>query len=1061
LFQTSDTIAAGNYTLVLNGEAGSVTASTNLSAILQASAPGFSINHGVFSELGVPIGSSGQMQINTVSGQPGDYEIQLSLSGLPSGTTATINPATVTLGQSAIVTVTASSTAPESQNTTVTVTGTPEAPAPPASTNVLVDVTPPPGSLPNNRTDYISTEDTPYAAVYDPIHQSIFASNNSWNRIDVISAATHTIQTRIPIRAPAGIDITQDNSTVWVATGSRNLYAINTATLAVTHYLASAGSLGDWQGSQLFALSDGTLMIALSAYYQGTSGIAIWNPASNAINFPALPTGQFYTYSLRRSGNGGRVYFLDSTTAGQNFYYNVSSKHFSDPVTNGGAAIDGAVNVDSTRVYMCDANGPNMYDGNFNLVGPLPACGLPEPPFFEGGSIFSTDNRYLYQEALGNIPWIIKVDASTLNVLTLAPAMPMIPVGAELGPPFQLPSPIAVDNTGLVIGIEDWGIAFDDAAFAQNYSPSQPGTPVFLQHMSPYFGPASGGTTSGGFGNSFSITPDVWYGANRGTAQTPAALQITSPPPTALGPVNVKMLFPDGVEVFDPLFFSYGPYLQYPLVSGAPPQGDVSAQVVGFGLPGDNVTGTLTVGASAASLVPGGPNGLPFGGTPYSNKTLSYTVPAGTPGWADMAVTTPDGSSTLPKAMFYAQSVIDYSSPDSLEAVLYDPTRDQLFLSAGDHIDVFSLTSQQFQSPLTPPAVQGSTKLFAGLALTPDGSLLLATDLADGSLAVVDPDNPGNSYAVAVSTPSGSGCAFGPIYVAGTSNNKAFVTTGALPGAGLCRSGSLYVVDLTSRTSGPPPQVPGCSMIYSGYPSYVASTQDGGKVAIGGPFDTGPNFCIYDVASGTYSSNPANLQYGVAISGDGNIAASELVLTDSSSNILGQVARPDVYYSYLEGENGPQILPNPVLNASGSLYYMAYPNFFEIVDAQHALLRMRFSLSETIANVAAPMAIDSGGRFTYLITNKGLTAIDLGEAPLSIGWLNPTSGASGAQVTIRGSGFGASTSATVNGQAASVSVTDENTLTLTVPPIAAGPGTIVLMNGDGTTYIAVGLLTIQ
>lgn len=246
-----------------------------------------------------------------------------------------------------------------------------------------------------------------------------------------------------------------------------------------------------------------------------------------------------------------------------------------------------------------------------------------------------------------------------------------------------------------------------------------------------------------------------------------------------------------------------------------------------------------------------------------------------------------------------------------------------------------------------------------------------------------------------------------------------------------------------------------------GYPSYVASTQDGSKVAIGGPQNTGVNFCIYDVASGTYSSNPIGLQFGATISGDGNVAASELALIDSSSKTLGWIARPDVYYSYLQGENGPQVLPEPVMNAAGSLYYMAYPNFFDVVDLQHAILRMRFSLSETVSNTAVPEAIDAGGRFVYLITNKGLTVVDLGEAPLSIGWLSNTSGSPAAQVTIRGSGFNASTSATVNGQAATVSVTDENTLALTIPSIAAGPATIVLANGDGTSYTAVGLLTIQ
>ena len=67
----------------------------------------------------------------------------------------------------------------------------------------------------------------------------------------------------------------------------------------------------------------------------------------------------------------------------------------------------------------------------------------------------------------------------------------------------------------------------------------------------------------------------------------------------------------------------------------------------------------------------------------------------------------------------------------------------------------------------------------------------------------------------------------------------------------------------------------------------------------------------------------------------------------------------------------------------------------------------------------------------------------------------------GTQVTLRGSGFNQSTTATVNGVAAAVTLVDENTLTLTIPSVASGPAAIVLTNSDETTYTASYLLTIQ
>ena len=113
---------------------------------------------------------------------------------------------------------------------------------------------------------------------------------------------------------------------------------------------------------------------------------------------------------------------------------------------------------------------------------------------------------------------------------------------------------------------------------------------------------------------------------------------------------------------------------------------------------------------------------------------------------------------------------------------------------------------------------------------------------------------------------------------------------------------------------------------------------------------------------------------------------------------------------------------------------------------------MRFSLTETVQSTASSLAIDSGGRYVYLLTNQGLTVVDLGAAPLSIGHLSPQNAAPGTQVTVRGSGFDSSITATVGGVAASVSFTDQNTLTLIVPTATSGPQDIVLTRGDGETY---------
>lgn len=1050
-FQTSSSIAAGNYTLKFSGSLGSISSNADLVATVQTNPPGFFFPSPLFSEIAVPVGGSSQVQVTTIVNGQATYGVQLSVSGLPPGTSATINPPTINVGQSATVTISAGSSAPLAQNVSITLTGTPSAPVSPATVSFLLDVAPKPGSLPDNRTDYVSTEHTPFAAVYDPTHQLIFASNDSWNRVEVISSTTHARVKRISIPEPRGIDITQDRSTVWVTTGSRQMFAINTTTFEVSRYLLPLGGSGSyWEGWQVFVLSDGSMMIVSTAgQFTGSFGIVIWNPATNAISFPAIPFPLDNTV-YNRSGDGKRAYLFNNHIGGAVMFYDVASQTFSSSTTLNAEGFNSAVNTDGSRFILCNDVGGFVYDGSYNQLGVIPPCGPGVAPFFEGGAVFSADGQFIYEEVLANIPQILKIDTSTLNLVSTAPAMPMIPVMTELSPPYFVPNPFAVDDTGMVFGIEFWGIAFDDSTYAQSYSAAQPGTPFFMQHMGPYFGPVSGGTMSGGFGNAFSITPDVWYGSTRGTASIGAGgdLTITSPASTVPGPVNIKMIFPDGIEVFDPLFFSFGPYLQYPLVSGAPPQGNVPGQVGGYGLPGDNITGTFSVGGAAASVGPPGPFGLNFAGTPYPNKVLSYTVPPGSPGWADLKLTTPDGTSTLPRGLFYAKSVTDYASTDTFTAVLYDRVRQQLYLSAGDHIDVFSLQSNTFVAKWNPPSA-GNAKQFTGLSLTPDGSSLLAADLMDGSLAVLSPDNPATNYVIPI-TPvqtGNPGCNIGPLYVAGLINHTAAVQLGGLPSsAGGCPPyGSVYMVDLATRAVSPFPT--------SSASDDLSATNDGSKLAFGG-------LCVYDAVANSSSCGSSAQTFGPVISGDGHATASEFVLADSVANVVGRVARPEVYYSALNSDAAHTPLLAPKLNDSGSLYYFAFPSFVDIVDFQHGILRIRFSLSETISNTATPMAIDTSGRYLYLITGIGLTIIDLGEAPLSISWLSAATAPPGTQITVRGSGFNTFTTATVGGQAASVVFVDTNTLTLTVPTLSAGPATIVLSNGGGQTYTATGLLTI-
>jgi len=1076
----SNSVTPGSYPISITGNAGSATASASLTVTLQSGTPPkfyfTEKNPNYMGEVAIAPGGSGQIQLQSFTelSLPAYYQVQLSISGLPSGTTASFNPQYLNPGQPVTVTVSASNSAPMAQNAVVTVTGTPLAQAPAQTVSFLVDVSGQGGALPNNRTDYVSTEGTPDSAVYDPLHELIFASNPAWNRIDVISNVSHKIVKSVPVMSPRGIDISQDNSQVWVSTASQNVYSVDTSSFAATRYVLpdfspySNPSTQQWNARSIFALADGTFFLNVmpgQTWSTDENGV-IWDRTTNSLTGLRAPLNAQATASWQfvlRSGDARRIYSIGSDSGGDSFWYDVMSKTMSPPIQMSGFVLTAAVNFDGSQVAIHDIGGLNMYDGNLNLIGALPGGGLLGPKPY-GGLVFSPDNTTLYEESMPlYTPLIYNIDTRTLAARGVAPAMPMIPSSVmQMDPPFYFPTPFGVDKNGMVLGIQNWGIAFEDAAFFQNFVITQPGTPTFLQHMSPYSGPLTGGTPSSGFGNALVMTPNVWYGANSGTATLSSGIPtITSPPAAAPGPVNLKLLFADGIEVFDPLFFTYGSVPQYAVLSGASPDGNLYGRITGFGLPTDPSGGTVSVGGSVATITTQKGQYLPMNGEAFPTTFLDFTVPPGTPGWTDIEVSTPSGKGTLPKSFFYAQSVKDYSTQDTLNAVQYDARRQQLYLSAQDHIDVFSLSSNQFLPPLTPPS-QGNVKLFTGMALSPDGSLLLAADLEDGSLAVINPDNPTASYAIPITPAVGADvCRIGPLYVAAANNQTAWVVTGGRPATACGPGGVVYQVDLVARSRSTLPNLCGGGN--------VSAAHDGSIIVFGGA--SGP-LCTYDVVNnvftaGGYSGFTAGAYSSAtaAISGDGNIAATQSTLIDPSAHTIGTVARPEVYYptSNTAALSSSTLMLQPQFNDSGSLYYVPAAGFFDLIDVQHGTLRMRFALKETISNVPAPIAIDSGGQHIYLITNQGLTIVDMGTAPLSIGHLNPGVASTGSHITVRGSGFTNGLTATLGGSPASVNRIDGNTLTLTVPAMGphAGPQDLVLTRSDGASYTLENALNLQ
>jgi hypothetical protein len=241
------------------------------------------------------------------------------------------------------------------------------------------------------------------AAVYDPVHDLIFSSNPSWNRVDVISNGTHKIVKSIPIIDPRGLDITQDSSRAWVSTDTTRIYALNTTTLAATLYtLPSVITPGDTANSdnhdRLLALADGTIFL----YYNDESNAqqaGVWDPVANTytnLNGTSVTNPPFGIPS--RSGDGTLVYASSSASAGLTIYSTVSKT-----VTNVSGIGPGtplvAVNKDGTRILSW-IDTLQMYDQNLNLIGTVPGTlGTSTGYLLGGGAVFSPDQSKIYEVA--------------------------------------------------------------------------------------------------------------------------------------------------------------------------------------------------------------------------------------------------------------------------------------------------------------------------------------------------------------------------------------------------------------------------------------------------------------------------------------------------------------------------------------------------------------------------------------------------------------------------------------------------------------------------------------
>ena len=900
------------------------------------------------------------------------------------------------------------------------------------------------------------------------------------NRVEILSSASGARAGQVLIPGASSADLSADGSTVWIGAITEVVSAVETSSLQVKARYALAGlqplpnTLFD-RPEELLALSSGKLMMRLRQSQNGEALLALWDPSSNALTNLTATEPQLFQNGLgvmARTGDHTRVLVAANDSSGEIAIYDSNGGVVTGPHGLGTGTIPlVAANPDGTRfAVVFVANGATqilLLDGSLNTAGTYATNAV-------NGMVFSPDGMVLYvSENSGSPPVITALDGHSLNVIGQAPDLWMAGRRSEIED---------VDTTHLLFGVANRGVSLVDAAHPMSLATAVPSfaAPPIAQ---PAEGPAAGGTSTQLSGQEFEPTAQITFGgqaAANAVVNSATQISTTSPPSTASGAVNVSAYFPSGWLALAPDAFSYGPQILQVLPNPGSPGGGDSVQIYGYGFGSDATKITVTIGAANATvqkvenLTTIGPSVGLDATYPFPLERLTVQTPQGASGKADIVITSPSGAITASKAFQFLRAETFYTKPSFDKFILYDKSRQWLYLSNIDHVDVFDLVAGAFHAAgLEPPGGPPPTAELRGLALTPDSTQLVTADFGAQNIYLLNPDT-GSGASVAMGGVAGFASS-GPARVAATSTQSVFVGLSAESQTSGGCSSCLGQLNLT----GSPPAIqvatePEITSL-TGAPLLQANG-NGNEVFVA--FGNAPGGSLASWSSSTpsqfatFTANDAATDIGA--SSDGNAFALQ-------ANGLSEIRGAD--FSLAAIPANPEIaqiigrlqVPGVTLHASGALIYQPFltgqpggagvQGGIDILDAHSGVLRLRIFLAQQFMTDVDGLhgsffTVDESGQRLFAITSKdgtaqnaGLTVVTLAGVPLGIGSLSPSQGsaAGGTTLVIRGSGFQSGVSVTIGGKAATATFNDMNTLTVVTPALATGFQRVTITNPDGET----------
>jgi hypothetical protein len=712
--------------------------------------------------LNVTAGASATTSVMVTATNGFTSSVEIGLTGIPSGVTVSPASPQLTPGQSVQLTITAATyLSPSTSSITVTGSGYGIS----HKTTISLAVAAYAGNTSLPRTRYTRTDAaTPYFLwpnsnwiLYDAPTNRFFVTDTSTNQIMALDAATQTQVGTITVPGAYGIDETPDHTTLYAGTQIGDVYAIDPVGMKVVHrYIASEIGANGYRAYSVRVLASGKLALLGGQGgipgIDGYAGFAVWSPADNSIT----------TY-----GNGG-------------------------PSANNCAStiriFEFALTADRTTILLSAGNSLCAINTSTGQITGAPVVGIPVVPTPDGTALLALqyglqaqvlvlDPKTLAQKSSFALPanvffgttMFVSPDSTTvyltgsdtestvyafniasgaqvgwLSNLFLEPLVGGSGSGPAWSPDFQ-----AMDNTGLLAGPMEEGVGFLDTAALQT---GPVGTPFLNAYLNPASGPAAGGTQL-----QIPSSPDLdalYFGKTLPSSISEVGnglFEVTTPPGPP-GYVDVYGLMTDGSIQILPEAFSYGPTILEATPNSSTAEGGGTGILYGYGFgpTGSNTIPTdlqVMIGGKQAQIASYNPNAYGTESPPFLLESVSYTIPAGVSGSADITVTNQAGSATLSGGMSYLPATHQFPlSGAALAQGIYDATRDLYYFTDAAVIQVFSKTQGQWLTPIQVPAAPtGKTHRLWGIALSPDGSKLAVSDENTAMIYVMSPDPPSSA----------------------------------------------------------------------------------------------------------------------------------------------------------------------------------------------------------------------------------------------------------------------------------------------------------------------------